>query len=60
MFGPGDLIFHPKNGCGTIRSLTRRDPFRPGQGGEAGEAVPTRCRTTTISISWMGGRCLCR
>jgi RNA polymerase-interacting CarD/CdnL/TRCF family regulator len=40
MFGPGDLIFHPKNGCGTIRSLTRRDPFRPGQGGEAGEAVP--------------------
>lgn len=40
MFRPGDLIFHPKNGCGAIRSLTRRDPFRPGQGGEAGEAVP--------------------
>jgi len=39
MFSPGDLIFHPKNGCGAIRSLTRRDPFRPGQGGEAGEAV---------------------
>ena len=39
MFSPGDLIFHPRNGCGTIRSLTRRDPFRPAQDGEAGEAV---------------------
>ncbi len=39
MFSPGDLIFHPRNGCGTVRSLTRRDPFHPGQDGEAGEAV---------------------
>ena len=39
MFGPGDLIFHPRNGFGTIRGLTRRDPFRPGQDGVAGEAV---------------------
>jgi RNA polymerase-interacting CarD/CdnL/TRCF family regulator len=39
MFCAGDLIFHPRNGCGTIRSLTRRNPFRPGQDGEAGEAI---------------------
>ncbi|HSN73945.1 MAG TPA: CarD family transcriptional regulator [Anaerolineae bacterium] len=39
MFGAGDLIFHPRNGCGTIRSLTRRDPFHPGQNGVAGEAI---------------------
>jgi RNA polymerase-interacting CarD/CdnL/TRCF family regulator len=44
MLSPGDLIFHPKNGCGTIRSLTRRDPFRPGRGGEAGEAVPDQAQ----------------
>lgn len=40
MFGPGDLIFHPKNGCGAIRSLMRRDPFQPSQNGVAGEAMP--------------------
>jgi RNA polymerase-interacting CarD/CdnL/TRCF family regulator len=40
MFGPGDLIFHPKSGCGTIRSLTRRDPFQRSQNGVAGEAIP--------------------
>ena len=39
MFGAGDLIFHPRNGCGTVRSLTRRDPFRPVQDGKAGKAV---------------------
>ncbi len=44
MLQPGDQIFHPKNGCGTIRSLTRRDPFRPGQGGQAGEAVPDQAQ----------------
>ncbi len=44
MFGPGDLIFHPRNGCGTVRSLTRRDPFRPGQDGVAGEAVPDQAQ----------------
>ena len=31
MFSAGDLIFHPRNGCGAIRGLTRRDPFQPGQ-----------------------------
>jgi RNA polymerase-interacting CarD/CdnL/TRCF family regulator len=40
MFGPGDLIFHPKNGCGTIRSLARRDPFHRSENGVAGEANP--------------------
>lgn len=44
MLQPGDLVFHPRNGCGAIRSLTRRDPFRPGQGGEAGEAVPDQAQ----------------
>lgn len=39
MFGTDDLIFHPRNGCGTIRSLTRRVPFPPTQNGEAGEAA---------------------
>ena len=29
MFQPGDLIFHPKNGFGTIRGVTRRDPLNP-------------------------------
>jgi RNA polymerase-interacting CarD/CdnL/TRCF family regulator len=44
MFGAGDLIFHPRNGCGTVRSLTRRNPYQPGQGGEAGEAVPDQAQ----------------
>jgi len=39
MFGPGDLIFHPRNGFGAIRSLTRRDPFHPVQDGVASEAI---------------------
>ena len=29
MLGPGDLIFHPRHGFGTISGLTRRDPIRP-------------------------------
>lgn len=39
MLGPGDLIFHPRNGFGTIRGLTRRDPFQPGQDGTASDSV---------------------
>lgn len=39
MLGPGDLIFHPRNGFGTIRGLTRRDPFRPSLDGVAGEPL---------------------
>ena len=29
MLGPGDLIFHPHHGFGTISGLTRRDPLHP-------------------------------
>ena len=29
MLGPGDLIFHPSHGFGTISGLTRRDPLHP-------------------------------
>jgi RNA polymerase-interacting CarD/CdnL/TRCF family regulator len=29
MFGPGDLIFHPSHGFGTVSGLTRRDPLHP-------------------------------
>jgi RNA polymerase-interacting CarD/CdnL/TRCF family regulator len=29
MLKPGDLVFHPRNGFGTIRGLTRRDPLNP-------------------------------
>jgi len=29
MLGPGDLIFHPSYGFGTITGLTRRDPLQP-------------------------------
>ena len=38
MLGPGDLIFHPRHGFGTISALTRRDPLQPIQEG-AGEGV---------------------
>jgi len=33
MLGPGDLIFHPRHGFGTISGLTRRDPLHPIQDG---------------------------
>ena len=29
MLAPGDLIFHPRHGFGTISGMTRRDPIRP-------------------------------
>lgn len=29
MLATGDLVFHPRNGFGTIRGLTRRDPRDP-------------------------------
>ena len=33
MLGPGDLIFHPRHGFGTISGMTRRDPLHPIQDG---------------------------
>lgn len=39
MLGPGDLIFHPKHGFGTISGMTRRDPLHPIQDVVAGEGV---------------------
>jgi RNA polymerase-interacting CarD/CdnL/TRCF family regulator len=38
MLGPGDLIFHPRHGFGTISGMTRRDPLQPIMEG-AGEGV---------------------
>ena len=38
MLDPGDLIFHPKHGFGTISSMTRRDALNPIQDG-ASEGV---------------------
>ncbi|MCU0503050.1 MAG: hypothetical protein MUC51_15040 [Anaerolineae bacterium] len=38
MLDPGDLIFHPKHGFGTISGLTRRDPLHPTREGVS-EAV---------------------
>lgn len=29
MLAPGDLIYHPRHGFGTISGMTRRDPIRP-------------------------------
>ena len=39
MLDPGDLIFHPKHGFGTISGLTRRDPLQPIQEVVAREGV---------------------
>jgi RNA polymerase-interacting CarD/CdnL/TRCF family regulator len=33
MLGPGDLIFHPRHGFGTVSGMTRRDPLNPIQDG---------------------------
>jgi RNA polymerase-interacting CarD/CdnL/TRCF family regulator len=38
MLDPGDLIFHPRYGFGTVSGLTRRDPLHPIQEG-ASEGV---------------------
>jgi len=38
MLSPGDLIFHPRHGFGTISGLMRRDPLHPIQELVAGEA----------------------
>lgn len=37
MLSPGDLIFHPRNGFGTIREVTRRNSFLPSQDATASE-----------------------
>ncbi len=37
MLGPGDLIFHPRHGFGTIKGLTRRDPHHPIKDAAAGD-----------------------
>jgi RNA polymerase-interacting CarD/CdnL/TRCF family regulator len=39
MLDPGDLIFHPRHGFGTISGLTRRDPLHPIQDVVAGEGA---------------------
>ena len=54
MLGPGDLIFHPSHGFGTISGLTRRDPLHPIQDVVAHEDVsdPTH---DYYDIQLMGG-----
>ena len=42
MLSPGDLVFHPRNGFGTIRGVTRRDPYERNQDGPASEGVPVQ------------------
>ncbi len=44
MFGPGDLIFHPKYGFGAISGLTRRDPHHPIQDAVAREGAPDQAQ----------------
>jgi len=39
MLVPGDLIFHPRHGFGTISGLTRRDPLHPIQDVVVSEGV---------------------
>jgi RNA polymerase-interacting CarD/CdnL/TRCF family regulator len=39
MFAPGDSVFHPRYGFGTIVSLARRDPDHPWQEAGPGEAL---------------------
>ena len=60
MLGPGDLIFHPHHGFGTISGLTRRDPLHPIEDVVTSEGVSDPGSITMKSSSWMGGRCLCR
>ncbi len=38
-FTPGDSVFHPRYGFGTIVSLARRDPDHPWEEAGAGEAL---------------------
>ena len=40
MLSPGDLIFHPRHGFGTITGLTRRDPNHPIQDAVVSEGAP--------------------
>ena len=40
MLGPGDLIFHPRYGFGSITEMTRRDARHPIKAIEVKEGVP--------------------
>ena len=44
MLGPGDLIFHPRQGFGTVSGLTRRDPLYPIQDLAASEGVSDKAQ----------------
>ena len=37
--GPGDPIYHPKHGFGTVQGLTRRDPAQPLREAHTGDAA---------------------
>jgi RNA polymerase-interacting CarD/CdnL/TRCF family regulator len=42
MLDPGDLVFHPKHGFGTVSGLTSRDPADPTRDATAGAATSGR------------------
>jgi RNA polymerase-interacting CarD/CdnL/TRCF family regulator len=44
MLEPGDLIFHPQHGFGTISGMTRRDPLHPIQDVVISEGVPDQAQ----------------
>jgi RNA polymerase-interacting CarD/CdnL/TRCF family regulator len=53
MLSPGDQIYHPKHGFGTITGLTRRDPLHPIQD-EAGAGTSDQTEDY-YDIQLMGG-----
>jgi len=44
MLGPGDLVYHPRQGFGTVSGLTRRDPLHPIREVVAGEGPPDQAQ----------------
>ncbi len=52
LLGPGDLIFHPRHGFGTISGLARRDPLHPTQEVASGDAST---QEDYYDIQLMGG-----
>ena len=55
MHGPGDLIFHPSHGFGTVSGLTLRDPRHPTQEIVAGEGVPDQAENYYVIQLMDGG-----
>ena len=58
MFDPGDLIFHPTHGFGTLSGLTRRDPLHPIQDVAASETAITTTQEYYDIVLMNGGTLL--